>query len=86
MRNSAVSEEAEELYIYSDVDPLCPVSAVEGLLEFRRAEGRRVSAKRFEGTGHVMHFRERPEEYERAVREFLAGGARGADTGRGSKL
>mmetsp|Transcript_1391 Transcript_1391/g.2498 ORF Transcript_1391/g.2498 Transcript_1391/m.2498 type:complete len:321 (-) Transcript_1391:30-992(-) len=71
MRNGLAGEGAKECFIYSDADPLCPVEPLERLVEERRGDGRDVKAVKFQGTGHVLHFMERPEEYEKAMREFF---------------
>jgi hypothetical protein len=62
-----------ECYLYSADDPLCEVPPLEALQSARRAKGVAVTAKRWEESAHVGHLRCHPEEYESAVRQFMAG-------------
>jgi len=60
------------LYLYSADDPLCDGSKVDELLQQKRAAGQRVSARRWQKSGHVMHFRHHREEYTALLLGFLA--------------
>lgn len=60
-----------ELYIYSLDDSVTPSNKLREFAESRKEAGVNVTVVEFEGSDHVMHFRNYPKEYSNAIEEFL---------------
>ena len=62
-----------ELFLFSDGDTLVPAAGIEAFAALRRdAHGAATRTVRLERSAHCQHFRTHPEQYERAVAEFIA--------------
>lgn len=59
-----------ELYLYSNVDHLVPEKNVETFIEAHKNKGVEVFSRLWEGSGHVQHYKNYPEEYLKEVNTF----------------
>ena len=60
-----------ELFLFSEVDPLCDHLKLAALVEARRAAGARAERREFVGSKHVQHMRTYPDEYKAALGDWL---------------
>lgn len=59
-----------ELFLFSDVDHLVPEKNVETFIAAHKNKGIEVFSRRWEGSGHVQHYMNYPEEYLKEVNTF----------------
>ena len=59
-----------ELYLFSDVDHLVPEENVRTFMDAHKKKGVEVFSRLFEGSGHVQHYKNYPEEYLKEVNTF----------------
>jgi hypothetical protein len=60
-----------QLYLYSDADPLVPVSEVEQYMKLQQTRGVEVTGHMFRGSGHCQHLRMHPHQYALQVSKFV---------------
>ena len=60
----------KQLYVYSDVDALCDVAALEEHIAAMEAKGIAVTTLHFEDSPHVLHLKKYPVEYAEACFRF----------------
>jgi len=60
-----------QLYIYSTADKLISANAVESFISRQKANGVKVTAKRFTDTPHVQHYLRKEVEYKQALQSFV---------------
>ena len=63
--------EKKELYIYSLNDRLTDSQKLEALIAHRAKNSANVKVLCFERSPHCAHLRAHPEEYVKALREFI---------------
>lgn len=61
------TKDAKRLYMYSKEDDVIAYQDIEGYAAGSAAKGWGVRTELFEGTGHVGHMRQHPEQYWKAV-------------------
>lgn len=59
-----------ELFLYSDADHLVPENNVITFMDAHKKKGVKVFSKLWQGSGHVQHFKNYPEEYLNEVNMF----------------
>ncbi|XP_068746678.1 transmembrane protein 53-like isoform X4 [Montipora capricornis] len=59
-----------ELFLYSDTDPLVPEDNVKTFMDAHQKIGIKVFSKLMEGSGHVQHYKNYPEEYLKQINTY----------------
>jgi hypothetical protein len=61
-----------EAYIYSTADPIVNSERLEELIRYRKERhGSDIAVKKFDDSGHVLHYREHPKEYVEFISQQL---------------
>jgi len=60
-----------QLFLFSEEDVLIPPEDIERFMLVQRNRGVQVSSNRWQGTLHVEHYREYPEEYIGELKQFV---------------
>ena len=60
-----------QLYLYSEMDTVCPAEVIRKVMEDQKSQGRNVSSHCWSDTDHVRHFFEHPLEYRQEITKFL---------------
>jgi len=63
---------APALFLNSFNDPISPMDVIQGLQQVWIRGGLKVSTKAWENTPHVGHMQRHPDEYKKAVNQFLS--------------
>jgi len=61
-----------QLYLYSDIDRVCPAEHIEEFMRNQKAHGIRTESYKFIGSPHVSHGKVFPDQYWNTITTFLS--------------
>ena len=68
---SDMLNDVHQLYLCSEIDPVCPIDRVERIVKEQREMGRSVDKKCWKDSMHVRHLMKHHSEYEQQINAFI---------------